>query len=259
MLEPQIVQVARDLAALKTEVQALDTRLGTLEKNAPAADLAAQIMALETRLAEAERQLSEAPNRDALAALQNRVARLESGSPDQMLKVAAATLARANLVHAAQDSPSFKPELEALRVVAPDDPGVAALQPLADMAVPARAALAAAFPEAARAALAAETAPVAEGNFAARLWANLRGLISVRRVGDTSGETNEDRLARAQADLERGDLSSAVREAHGVTGAAAAPLEQWLRDADARLTVESAALDMNARIVQALAAERTKP
>jgi len=259
VLEPQIAGLARELAALKTDVQGLDARLGTLEKAAPATDLAAQLAAVEMRLAEAERMLSQAPDRDAIAALQTRIARVESGSPGEMLKVAAATLARAGLVHAAQDSPSFKSEWEALRAVAPDDPAVAALQPFADVVVPTHAALLAAFPEAARASLTADAAVDANGNFAGRLWARLRELISVRRVGDARGDSNEDRLARAQADLDRGDLSGAIKEARSVSGPAAAPLGSWLRDADARLTVDSAAMDVNARIIQALAAVKAAP
>jgi hypothetical protein len=203
--------------------------------------------------------LSQAPDRDAMATLQARVGRLESGSPGETLKMAAATLARADLSHAAQGPGSFKPQWEALRAAAPDDPAVASLQPFADTIVPTREALTASFPEGARAALAADQQASTDGNFAARFWASLKGLISVRRIGDVAGDSAEDHLARAQADLNRGDLSGAVQETRAVNGAGAAPLRAWLRDAEARLAVDSAVQDMNARIIQALAAAPGTP
>jgi hypothetical protein len=67
-----------------------------------------------------------------------------------------------------------------------------------------------------------------------------------------AGTTTEDRLARAQADLTRGDLASAVMETRSISGAAATPLQSWLKDADARLALDSAVADMNVRIVRAL-------
>jgi hypothetical protein len=175
-----------------------------------------------------------------------------------MLKTAAATLARASLSRAAQTSASFKPEWEALRAAAPDDPAVDALQPFTDVSVPTRASLVASFPEMARAALAADRQDT-NGNFAARLWTRLSGLISVRRVGDVQGDTVEDHLARAQADMDRGDLSGAVKETQAVTGPAAAPLDSWLKSAQARLAVDGAVLDMDTRIIQALAAAPAVP
>jgi hypothetical protein len=244
-VEPEIVQVRRDIAALRNDVQALDGRVSALQKSPPSAEVAAQLEALTTRLAEAERALSQAPDRDAIGTLQTRVARLESGSPGEMLKTAAATLARASLSRAAQTSASFKPEWEAL-------------QPFTDVSVPTRASLVASFPEMARAALAADRQDT-NGNFAARLWTRLSGLISVRRVGDVQGDTVEDHLARAQADMDRGDLSGAVKETQAVTGPAAAPLDSWLKSAQARLAVDGAVLDMDTRIIQALAAAPAVP
>ena len=252
-VEPEIAQVRSNIAALRNNLRALDARVAALQKSPPNPDLAAQLGGIEMRLADAERMLSQTADRQALAVLQDRLARVESGSPGEMLKSAAATLARANLARATQASASFKPEWEALRAVAPDDPAVGALQPYADSSVPARSAVLGSFPEAARASLAADAQANSDGNLAARLWARLRGLISVRRVGDVQGDTNEEHLARAQADVDRGDLSGALKEAQAVTGPAAMALEGWRKTAEARNAIDSAVLDMNARIIQALA------
>ena len=253
-LEPQLAQARQDIVGLRNELQALDARVTALQKSPPNPDLAAQLASVEMRLAEAERMLGQAADRDAIQVLQDRVARVESGSPGEMLKTAAATLARANLARAVQASGAFKPEWEALRAIAPDDPAVGALQPFADMGAPGANALLASFPEAARASLAADQQANSGGNLASRLWAQLRGLISVRRVGNVEGATNEEHLARAQADADHGDLSGTVKEAQAVSGAAAGPLESWLKNAQARLAIDSAVQDMNARVVQALAA-----
>jgi hypothetical protein len=258
-VEPEIAQLRGEIAALKSDVQALDGRVAALQQSPPNPDLAAQLGGIEMRLADAERMLLQAPDRQALAVLQDRLARVESGSPGEMLKNAAATLARANLARSTQASGSFKPEWEALRAAAPDDPAVGALQPYTDSAVPARSAVLASFSEAARASLAADAQANSDGNLAARLWARLRGLISVRRVGDVQGDTNEAHLARAQADVDRDDLSGAVKEAQAVKGPAATALDTWRKNAEARLAIDTAVLDMNARIVQALATAPAGP
>jgi hypothetical protein len=258
-LGTQITQLNNDIAALKSEVQALDARVTALQQSPPSPDLAAQLSSIEMRLADAERMLAQTADQKALQTLQDRVARVESGSPGEMLKTAAAMLARANLARAAQASGQFKPEWEALRAIAPDDPAVGALQPYADISVPARNALLASFPEAARASLAADQQANSDGNLASRLWARLRGLISVRRVGDVQGDTNEEHLARAQADADRSDLSGAVKEAQAVTGPAATALEPWLKNAEARVAIDSVVLDMNSRIIQALATAPSAP
>ena len=107
---------------------------------------------------------------------------------------------------------------------------------------------------AARAALDAEPAGGADQNFFTRFWAGLRRLVSVRRVGNVEGTANEDDLARAQVYCDLGDIAGAVMEAQAVSGPAAMPLESWIKSAEARLAVDSAVTEMNARIVQALAA-----
>ncbi len=244
---------ARDIAGLRSQVQALDARVAALEKTT-GADLESRLGAIEMQLAATEAEMSRAADRDTLAGLQDRVARLETASPGEAMKVAAATLARAGLSRAAQGDTPFKPELEALRAAAPDDPAIAALQTVSETGASTRPALAARFPDAARAALEAERTDGANGNWLSEIWDRAKRLVSVRRIGAVNGMTNEDRLARAQAGLDRGDFAAAVREAGSVTGAAAMALQPWLKDAEARLEVDRTVADMNARIVQALAA-----
>ncbi|HEY4266022.1 MAG TPA: mitofilin family membrane protein [Micropepsaceae bacterium] len=257
VLATNLAEISRDLAALKSTVEALNARTGVLEHSASEVQAAdTQLAGLAMRLSVLEADLGSGADRDTLAQLQDRIARLESRSPDEMLKTAATALARANLARAAEGDAPLNAELEALRTVDPDDPALGPLQVAADNGVATRATLAAAFPEAARAALDAAYRGEETGNFVRRLWASMRRLISVRRVGDTAGLTTEDRLARAQADLDRGGLVGAVTEVRGVGGAAAGALAPWLKTAEARITQDRAVAEMNARIVETLAAPR---
>jgi hypothetical protein len=250
----------RDIAMLKTDVEALNSRTAALERSSSEAQAAGtELAGLTMRLEALQSDVARAADRDTLAQLQDRIAALERTSPGEMFRLAAATLARANLARAAAGSTAFKPELDALGVVAPGDPVLAQLQPLAESGVPTRADLAARFPDIARAALDAERNPVGGSDFVARAWASMRRLVSVRRVGDINGTASEDRLARAGADLDRGDLENAVMEVRGIGGAAAVPPTPWLKDAEARLALDRAILDLNARIVQALATSASSP
>ena len=259
---PATAKAPASLADLDRAVTALDARMAGLEKSAAAtqpasaalSEVAARLDAIEPRLAALEAEMTRAADRDALAGLQDRVTRLERENASAMLTRAAATLALANLAHAAESGMPFTPEWEALSALAPGDPALPALQPLAASGVPSLAALAARFPGAARASLDAERVDAADGNFFARLWAGLTRLVSVRRVVTVEGNTTQDRLARAQADLDNGDSAGAVMEVQGVTGAAATSIAPWLMDAQARLAADRAVAEMNARIVAALAA-----
>jgi hypothetical protein len=246
LLQENVAEIARDVAALKGQTEDLDTRVAMLEKSsAETGSASAQLADLNTRLAAIEADALRNPDRDALAQLQARIARLESASPGEMFKAATAMLARANLARAAEEAAPLTSELNALRAVAPDDPVLT----IAETGAPTRAMLVARFPDAARAALDAMRAGAADDNFFARLWASLRGLVRVRRLGDRAGTTTEDSLARAQADCDRGDLAGAVLETRSISGTAAAPLQSWLTDADARLALDRAIADMNLRIV----------
>jgi hypothetical protein len=261
--EQALAELRRNLAALQGRLDAADTRLGALENkeaNAPPsaaalADLMTRAGAGEARLTKLESGMARTADKDLQAALQARVTRLEADNRGTTLKRAAGTLALSNLARAAESSAPFKLELDALAGIEPDEPAIQSLQSYAPGGVPTLEMLRARFPDAARAALDAERTGAAGDNFFARIWASLLSLISVRRVGEVEGNATGDRLARAEAALGRGDLSRAVAEAQSVTGAGAAFLAPWLKDATARLAVDRALADIGLRIVQALAAQ----
>jgi hypothetical protein len=249
----KLAEIAGDVTALKDSVDALNAHVAMLEQSSAQAQAAGtELTELTMRLGALESDVARAADRDTLAQLQDRIARLESRAPNELLKMAAATLARANLARAAEGDAPFGAELEALRTVDPDDPAVGLLQADAGDGVPTRVTLATRFPAAARAALDAERSEPG-GNFVSRLWAGLGRLISVRRVGDSAGTATEDRLARAQTALDRGDLAGSVMEVRAVRGTGAVPLGPWLKTAEARIGLDRAVAGLNMRIVQTLA------
>jgi hypothetical protein len=253
-----------EIASLRSELRAMNSRLATMEQaasglktDAPSGDLATQSQALDSRLGRLEMQIARTADRDTLTALQDRVARLERDGEGASLHRAAALLAAANLARAAEQSGPFRTELEALRAVAPEDAALSRLEPVADAGVPTRAMLTSQFPELARSALDAEREDGVSNNLFSGVWAGLRKLISIRRIGAVEGNTPEDRLARAQVDSDLGDLGGAATELRAISGRAAAPLKPWLKEAEARLDVDSAVAEMNARVAKALGTPTT--
>jgi len=185
--------------------------------------------------------------------LQERLTRLESETSGVALRRAANVLALATLARAAGEATSFKPQLDAMAALVPADPGVSALAPFAALGVPTPSMLRARFPEAARTALDAERGGTGNGVFG-RLWAGLTGLVRIRRVGEVSGNSTAAHLARAETDMNRGDLPGAAAEIRTLTNPSAAAMAPWLKDAEARIEVDRALDDIDLRIVQALAA-----
>jgi hypothetical protein len=254
---------AAEFAALRGELRAMNSRLATMEAASGAKpdtgldDLATRIQAIESRLAPLETQITDAADRNTLNLLSDRLARLEREGEGAALHRAAALLAAANLARAAEQAGPFRTELEALRAAEPDNPALKSLEATADTGVPTRVTLNAQFPGVARAALDAEREQGASRNFFSSVWTGFRRLIRVRRVGAVEGNTLQDHLARAQIDSDRGDLGTAAMEVQAISGPTAIPLKSWLKDAHARLDMDSTIIEMNARIVRTLAAPAT--
>jgi hypothetical protein len=233
--DPRVTALDNQLKQTGAELQALTERVATLESTVPA-DLAARLNSFALK-AESEAQAL-------------RLTRLEEANTAIALKRAAAVLALADLARAAATGAPFSDQLAALAALEPDD---AALAQLTDHAsgVPTGTAIAARFPEAARAALAADRRRPGQGWWP-RLWNSVTGLVSIRRVGDVEGTAPADRLARAQTALDRGDLAAAAGEAEALTGPAAEAMAPWLKEARARLTVDRAIAQLDRRVLAAL-------
>jgi len=129
-----------------------------------------------------------------------------------------------------------------------------ALQAYAQNGVAARAALVAEFPAVAKAALADD---LADDSFGERLLGKVRGLVSLRRVGnDVEGDGTEAKLARAEAALEAGDLAKAVALVKTLPPQTARATAGWLSRAEANLAAKQAADQISSQAVTLLGSAR---
>lgn len=180
------------------------------------------------------------PAADGTAELGRLSARLDTLEADQArtAEAAAAALAAAALLEAAQTSRPFSDELTALDQVSPPSAELHALRGLAATGAPSRAALATQFPEyAARAAGAARATGEGRGLWA-RIQATLSRIVMVRRVGDLPGIGVDALLARAERQLDDGDVDHALRTLDELPPAGRAAVEPWVARARTRAEVD---------------------
>jgi hypothetical protein len=158
-----------------------------------------------------------------------------------------------------QTARPFTAEYDALVSLARDRPEIAeAAAPLAEPAktgVASHAVLAKRLHELAASIAHALETPAADAGWGSAALARLRGLVTIRRVGDTGKSGAEAAVSGAEAALAAGDLSGAVAALDKLTGSAAEKAAPWLRTARQRLAVENALR----RIETLLTADLGKP
>ncbi len=173
----------------------------------------------------------------ALFALRQRVSSLET-SQQQQAAAAAAALAAAALDRAAQTSGPFPDDLAAIEPLLPADTNLRALHRLAETGAPTRAGLAKTFPAAAaRAAAAARSPEQGSGWFANAVHA-LSAIITVRRIDRTTGNGPDALLARAEAQLDDGDLEGALKALDGLPPQARQAMADWRRGLEHRTEID---------------------
>jgi len=259
-------------ADLGTALQQLDRRIAALE-NKPAAalgdvaELRQQLKALENRPSAPPVDLSEIRQRlQQLAAadadLTSRVAALEKGEQAQSASDATDTallLAVLQIREAIETGRPFAAEDDALAALAKSRPDVAAAAaPLAEPAksgVASRAVLIERLRALAGTIAAAQPIP-AEAGWRAHAWAQLRGLITIRRIDGAGQSAPEAAVNAAERSLAAGDLASAVAALDPLTGSAAEAARPWLQMARQRLAAETALRQIEALLVARLGAAR---
>jgi hypothetical protein len=236
-IQKTLTQLAKDSDDRAKASADLSGRVTALEKSAPPTDLATRLDSFALKSDE--------------AALDARLKKLESEDPSGTLRRAASVLALADLVRASEGDGAFIGELAALRTLSPSPE----LSNLAHYSkgVPTRAVLTEQFSAGADSILAAERRSHAS-DWLNRLWASLVNLVSVRRVGNVSGNDSESRIARAEFDLRAGDLDSAVSEVSKLVGPARDAAAPWLAEAKARQAIARDTQAATNRIVAGLAA-----
>jgi hypothetical protein len=114
--------------------------------------------------------------------------------------------------------------------------------------------LTAGFPAVAKAAMADD---LADDSFGERLLGKLKGVVSLRRVGeDVHGDTVEAKLAQAEAALHAGNLEKAVGLVKSMPPQTANATAAWLKRAEAHLAAKQAIAQLAAHAVTLLGAAR---
>ena len=233
-----------DPEALRDEVTAaLDPRL--TETEAGLADTRSNLAEVQTALDQIQARLATAESASATAAEQARAAQ-EATAEVEARATTAETQARIGSALAALNA--------ALDAGEPLDAPLADLQaagaevpePLARTAtegVPTLAALQDAFPEAARAALAAarDEGLLSDGN---GVLGFLRGQLSVRSVTPREGDDPDAVLSRAESALSRGDLASTLSQVESLPEPVRLPMADWISQARTRVEAEAALADL---------------
>ena len=160
------------------------------------------------------------------------------------------------LREALKSSAPFVNELQALRAVAGDGPGVAdaleLLRPHAGKGISSLEDLRARFDTVASD-IARATMKLEGEGWIARVVNRLMALVTVRRaVDETTLEGVEGIVARAEASLKRGDLGAAIAEVESLDGAAAETVVPWLAVARARLAAEQAMAKLHVHAISLL-------
>ena len=186
-----------------------------------------EVAQLRTRLGEQEARSDEriAQLRDRLEVLQDRDA---SANTRGVL-----ILALSNLRGQLDAGQPYERQLDDVERVAPNVTTLREARRFASTGLPTDADLRDRFRAAEREALRLEAGESAEGFFGG-MWANIKGLFTVREIGEVEGEDTGAIISRAQAALARGEVGVAVQELDQLDGVAAEAFAPFVEEARAK-------------------------
>ena len=186
------------------------------------------------------------------ADLELRLANIEA-SQQRTLVAAGAALAAAGLAEAAQTSRPFESELAALERILPLSPDARALRPMAETGVPSRAALAAEYADVAARASTAAREPGEGAGVVDRILHALSGIVSIRRISETTGNSPDAVLARAERQAAEGDLAGALTTLRALPAGAATAMDSWKARAQQRVALDQHLANIRAQALSDLA------
>jgi len=240
---------ATDTNALAERIAALEDRIAALEQRPRGSD-PAEIAAVQDQLRHHAQTQSE--NAERIARLEARPAAAAGARNDAALLLALGQL-RAQLA----TSRPFATELGAVAALGHHDPAVHdAVEPLSAIAatgIPSVAVLVRRFQQQVVPAALHEAVSLEDNGWGAWMWAKLKGLVSIRSVGQAgvaSRDPTEAALARAETALKANDLADAVDAAAGLPPPAATG---WLAAARERLAAEQAVARVTSAVTARLA------
>lgn len=257
------------IAELRRKVEALENRApappaAAPEPAAPGIDAEKEIGMLNREIATLRSSLAAldqavASQRDQAKALSDAVGARGTGEQKALAAARASAVVgvAARLSAAIDRGTPFAADLDLLTPLIQGDAKLAevanALQPHARSGVVSRAVLEAEFPAVAKAVLAED---LADDSYGERLLGKIKGLVSLRRVGDVPGDTTDAKLARAELALHAGDLPKAVELVKSLPPQTAKATQAWLAQAEAHLAAQGIVHQLAAHAVNLLGAAR---
>lgn len=241
--------VSAALDRLRSDIESLRGRLTERAAALSAEDeaLAGAVASVAETVGELQVRLGTIADEAGQALQLARTAQAGTGSETAHLReLSARALGLAALSEAASGSGPFEAERAALARVWPGQSDLAALESMARSGAPAHAALAESFP--------GEAIRDAAGG--SRTW---WGLIEVRPAEDAEGEGPSAIAARAERQLERGNLAGAVSAIEELDGEPAEAVAGWLRGARARLEIERRIASLRSALSEAAAQGSDQP
>lgn len=263
-LDARETRLRQQLAGMQPRLDALERSINQLNRSVE--DVAARAQQGDTeltaQLAERISRLeSQAANATSLAQQVRSLEVTTQAARDAASKISTTVLAVGQLVQAAEGGQGFVRQLAAVRAVGGEDPDIAqaaaALENYAASGIPTLATLRARFPETAQAVARAE--PVTEGDgWTDKVVDRLASLVTIRRTGPSAMANPgvDGILARAEATLFGGDLSSAVKAMEELSGPPAEAAADWLQLARSRLEAERLLATLQQRAIARLSAAR---
>lgn len=255
-LKSRLASLDAGQPAPSVDLQPIETRLAALEKaaaeipatSALSGEAEQSVAALETSVAKltaditALREETTAANRasaDEISALTQRLDAAERKLDEPRSDVAMARAVAATALKTAIDRGGpYLAELEAFASIAPDDPSIAVLRPLASTGVPSRAELVRAFGPVADQMVEAVHQPTGDQGIVDRLISSASSVIKIRPVGSVEGDTPEAIIARIENKLQNGDLKGAQIEWQTLPEVARTAAAAYKTTLDERITVE---------------------
>ena len=244
-------QAAQQVQALGDRLSTIEQRIGTLAAAASSQTAADATKGLQSEIQTLSQKLDE--QSQLLTKLQSQ----ERGGADRTDAALVVTLGQ--LRAALATSHPYAAELQAAEALAKDRPDTLAelhkLDGRAQQGVPTLAILTQQFEAIMRSATPAGAPAAADGGWGARALAKLKSLVSVRRVGDASGDKTETSgrpraEAAAAAALKNGDLAAAVAAMRRADGSVSPVAASWLEDAQPRLDTEATLTAADATILK---------
>lgn len=235
-------------ATLDARLDAIEAVMNTPLETAAAgqggdAGTAARVFALQAGLRDVETRLGQMPSTAEVTALVTEVRRLQEDLPAVAAEAhQAAVAARASYAvvaasEAARSSGPFEQAHAALAALLPNDPNVAALEPLSRTGAPTRAELRDRFDRLDIEIVRAARRSQAGAGFWGRIQAALAQWIVIRRAG--GGDTPEGIVDQAQAYLAADRLADAIRELNRLPAAPKSVAQPWINDAQRRLEIDT--------------------